>query len=74
MAKVSGSGAGSRISNVKVKPVSTGAGIKAGITIEKQWWQKIKDAVNPVNPDKTGWMKQQVYKRTTVTPLPKKKK
>ena len=30
--------------------------------------------LNPANPNKSGWMSQQVKKRTTVTPLPKKKK
>ena len=57
------------------KKKSPGSGLGVGIGVRGG---KAKDSIlgkiNPVNPDKTGWMKEQVEKRTEVTPLPKKKK
>jgi hypothetical protein len=66
---------------VKKKPaykppvVTTNQPTKKKPSVNKQSVvQKIKDKVNPVSPNKSGWMKEAVKKRTEVTPLPTKKK
>lgn len=56
------------------KPAAKGVGVSAGAGVSQSVFQKVKNAVNPVNPEKTGWMNEQVKKRTTVTPLPTSKK
>jgi hypothetical protein len=61
----------------KKKSPGSGLGVGVGAGSKKKDDKKkesIIDKINPVNPNKTGWMKEQVKKRTEVTPLPKKKK
>lgn len=57
----------------KKKSPGSGLGVGIGVRGGKVDKDSILGKVNPVNPNKTGWMKEQVKKRTTVTPLPKKK-